>query len=88
MTPRTFTNIQNGHQVKHREKLLLHREQVLMNLMPHLKEAERKKTMAELMPLPWEKEYKKHLKNSSLKPEDKRNKNKIPWLFGIGPTEK
>lgn len=64
MTPRTFTNILKGHQVKHREKLMLHREQVMMGLMPDLEPKERKKPLQELMPFPWEPEYKKHLKTA------------------------
>jgi len=72
MTPRTFANVLKGHQVTHREKLSMHREQVMMGLMPHLKESERKKPISVLMPLPWEDEYKKLHKNASLKPEDKK----------------
>jgi len=36
----------------------MHREQVMMGLMPHLDKASRKKPISELMPLPWEKKGK------------------------------
>jgi hypothetical protein len=61
-TPRTYLNIVEGYNSEYRRGMELHRETIISLLMPHLAEADRKKPMAKLYPLPWDANPKKSAK--------------------------
>ena len=69
-TPRTFRNILNGYLSNHREKMELHRELVIMSILPSLDKATRNKPFTELYPLPWEKKAKKGKARKKMTPEE------------------
>jgi len=73
LSPRSFNNVLNGYNAKYREKMELHREMLVTFISPNLKEKDRKKTLQQLMPLPWEDEYKK----TAQKPKEKKASTKL-----------
>ncbi len=61
-TPRTFANIVEGHNTEYRREMEMHRESIITMMLPHMKEADRRKPLSKLYPLPWDAKAVKSLK--------------------------
>ena len=93
MTPRTWNNVLKGYNQKYKKAEENHRELCITIISPHLSKADRKKTLPQLMPLPWEAEYKKFIKkavNKKLSREEAKKKarevfNKIDGKIDVNP---
>ncbi|WP_281681828.1 hypothetical protein [Zunongwangia profunda] len=67
----------------YKEGLERHREMIITILSPHMEKKDRKKSMSQLYPLPWEPEYKR-LQKQKTKPKQSPPKTKedLNKLFG------
>ena len=67
----------------YKQNLEHHREMIITILTPHMEKKDRKKSMSQLYPLPWEPEYKRLQKqNTKPKQEPPKTKEDLNKLFG------